>query len=163
MTGPLSVAARLAPALLAPDAAAGERAELADLCADRLAGLIDAFAAAGATLVFVVEHDVDFLDGQDAALAHAPLVRSLAHQRVGGVVVGVEGAGYPSTAARWDGTGPAPDVALLDPAVWALDPPRFAARWDALAARAGGLLVSDGPLPAQMPLENLQAGHAAHA
>jgi hypothetical protein len=163
VTGPASVAAVLAPVLLDGDAAAGDPAELADMCADKLAGLIEAFVGAGATLVFVVEHEIDFLEPQDAVLAHAPLVRSLAHQRVDGVLVGAEGAGYPSTAARWDGAGPAPEVALLDPDLWSLDPPRFAERWPVLAARAGALLLSDGPLPAAMPLENLQAAHAAHA
>lgn len=169
MTGPASTAAALAPALLLEDAAPDDRVELADLCADALAGLVGAYGEAGAALVVVVEHDTRFLDASDVAGVQGPLVRALAHQRVEGVLVApaeidAEAAGYGATARRWDGSGSAPDVALVPADVWALPPEQFAERWPALAAAAGSvLLISDGPLPAAMPLENLQTARAAHA
>jgi hypothetical protein len=171
LTGPASTAAVLAPALLGSDPGEGDRVELADLCADALADLVGAYGEAGATMVVVVEHDAAFLSGEDASDVQSPLVRALAHHRLEGVAIAPDGldlrpAGYAALAVRWEGAGTAPDVALLDPAVWDLAPDRFAERWPALhaeAATAGALLISDGPLPAAMPLENLQTARAAHA
>lgn len=169
LTGPVTVAAALAPDLL--DAGAGEddRIELADLCADALAGLIGAYGEAGAGMVVVVEHEPAFLEAGDACAAQSPLVRALGHYRVTGIIVPAAGAdldraGYPGAAMRWDGQGPPPAVGLVAPDVWALAPEEFAGRWRALVAEAAGsdaLLLSDGPLPGDMPLENLQTAAKA--
>jgi hypothetical protein len=164
VTGPATVAAALADELLGDDPSEDDRIELADLCADALAGLIGMYGEAGAAKIIVVEHAVDFLDAGDVAAAQSPLVRALGHHRVPGVVVAPEGlrlsaAGYEAAAERWDGGGPPPTVALVPPALWGLPPADFGERWSALVeAAAGGnpLLLSDGPLPADMPLENLQ-------
>jgi hypothetical protein len=165
ITGPVSTAAALAPVVLGGDATDGDRTELADLCADALAGLIGAFAEAGASLIVVVEQRAEFVE--DVANIQAPLVRALAHHRVDGIAVasaGVELPGYGAQAVPWDGTGAPPPVALLAPETWDEPPERFAERWSALLASAGGaLLLSDGPLPAAMPLENLQTARVAHA
>jgi hypothetical protein len=170
VTGPVTTAAALAPELLLDDAGPDDRIELADLCADALAGLIGAYGEAGASRVVVIEHDADFLDAADLVGVQSPLVRALAHQRVEGIFVapppgtGAEAAGYGATAMRWDGSGAAPDVALVPADLWALPPEQFAERWPGLATAAGSaLLISAGPLPAAMPLENLQTARAAHA
>jgi hypothetical protein len=164
VTGPASVAARLAASCPNEALAAEDRVELADVCADALAGLVADYGHAGATRVVVVEHDAEFLAAGDAAEVQAPLVRALAHQRLAGVLVAPEGldlaaAGYEETAERWDGAGAPPPVALLPAALWSLTPGRFAERWRALSAQAAGsdaLLLTDGPLAPDMPLENLQ-------
>jgi hypothetical protein len=164
VTGPASVAAALAPELLGDDPDPDDRVELTDMCADALAGLIGAYGEAGVSTLVVVEHDATFLPADDASAAHSPLVRSLGHQRISGIAVAPDGldlggAGYEAVAARWDGGASPPAVALVPPTLWALPPEDFPERWRALVTRAAGsaaLLLSDGPLPADMPLENFQ-------
>ncbi|WP_205699310.1 uroporphyrinogen decarboxylase family protein [Conexibacter sp. SYSU D00693] len=171
LTGPWTVAARLAPEVLG-DAAhdAGAQAELADLVADALAALLGAYAEAGASLVVVVEEGAGALDDVDRAGAHRPLVRALAHHRLDGVLwlpdgVGADAVagGYAAVARAWAGTGepPAGGAVRLDPALWDQDPGAFAARWPAIAAaaeRAGAdLVLSDGPVPGGAPAANLRA------
>jgi hypothetical protein len=168
VTGPASTAAALAPALLGRDAAAGERIELADLCADALAGLLSAYAQAGADVILVIEQDGSFIAASEIADLHSPLVRALAHHRIDGIAIGPEGAdleaaGYGSQAVGWDGDGAPPAVALVAPELWGLEPERFVERWARLVDAAQGadaLLITDGPLAAAMPLENLQASRA---
>jgi hypothetical protein len=169
VTGPVTVAATLAPDLLDPEFNGDDRVELADLCADALAGLIGAYGEAGASMVVVVEREAGFLTADDVSAAQSPLVRALGHHRVTGIVVPPESgaldtAGYDAAAASWQGDGPPPAAAAIPPALWALEPREFAERWRALVAAAAGsdaLLLSDGPLPADMPLENLQAAKLA--
>jgi hypothetical protein len=164
VTGPATVASALADELLGDDPSEDDRVELADLCADALAGLIDVYGEAGAAKIVVIEHAAGFLDAGDVCAAQSPLVRALGHHRVPGVVVAAEGldlsaAGYEAAAARWDGSGPPPAVAILPPELWALPQEEFAERWRGLVKAAEGsepLVLSDGPLPADMPLENLQ-------
>jgi hypothetical protein len=164
VTGPATVAAALAGELLGQDAREDDRLELADMAADALAGLIGAYAEAGATKIAVVEHADGFLDPGDVCAAQSPLVRALGHHRVPGIIVSPEGvdlqaAGYEAAAARWDGGGEPPTVALVPRELWASPPEEFAGRWRGLIAAAAGrdsVLLSDGPLPADMPLENLQ-------
>ena len=55
VTGPASVAAALADDLLGEDPSEDDRLELADVCADALAGLIGAYGEAGASKIVVVE------------------------------------------------------------------------------------------------------------
>jgi hypothetical protein len=168
ITGPVTTAAAVAPALLLDDAPPDDRLELADLCADAIAGLVGAYGEAGASLIVVAEHDADFLPASEASDAQSPLVRALAHQRIEGILlpppgVDLQAAGYANVAERWDGSGAAPAVALVPADVWSHPPERFGERWQALARAAGGaLLVSDGPLPVDMPLENLQAALERH-
>jgi hypothetical protein len=170
VTGPATVAAGLADELLGEDAGEDDRLELTDLAADALAGLIGAYAEAGACKIVVVERVDGFVDQGDVAAAQAPLVRALGHHRVPGIIlapagVELEAAGYEAAAAHWDGGRDPPAVALVPPALWALPPDEFAQRWRELVAQAAAadvVLLSDGPLPAEMPLENLQtvAKHA---
>jgi hypothetical protein len=164
VSGPVTVAAALAQGLLGASPAAGDRVELAELCADALAALIAAYGDAGASIVLVVEHHTSLLAGADAAGVHSPLLRAIAHQRLSAVLLAPDGfggsIGYEAVATRWDGSGPPPAVAAIDAGLWALPPEQFAERWRELkdgGATAGVLLLSDGPLPAAMPLENLQA------
>jgi hypothetical protein len=137
LTGPQTLAAALARPLLGSSGGDGteeDRLELASLCADALASLVGAYGEAGAQMLVVVERDGAFLDGAGAAEAHSALLRSIAHHRL-------------------------PAVAALAPEVWAEPPDMLAARWRALREAAGAadvLLLSDGPLPGGMPLENLQ-------
>lgn len=169
VTGPVTVAAALAPDLLDSESTEDDRIELADLCADALAGLIGAYGEAGASMVIVFEYEASFLQDDGVSAVQSPLVRALGHHRVTGIVVpppgaALETAGYEETAARWEGSGPPPAAALVPPGLWALEPEEFARRWQALVAASAGsdaLLLSDGPLPADMPLENLQAAKLA--
>jgi hypothetical protein len=166
LTGPQTLAAALARPLLGSSGGDGteeDRLELASLCADALASLVGAYGEAGAQMLVVVERDGAFLDGAGAAEAHSALLRAIAHHRLPAVLLAPEGFGgvdgYESVAVRWDGTGAAPAVAALAPEVWAEPPDMLAARWRALREAAGAadvLLLSDGPLPGGMPLENLQ-------
>ncbi len=170
--GGLGVAAVLsAPADVASAAAGplgvgedpGDRSELADLAADALAGLVSAYAAAGAGTVIVVEHAAGGLDPSDRDRSHAPLARALAHHRVDSVICPLPGRepppGYALSAPLWDGTPPPPaGAARLDAALWSLDPDAFAARWAGIAASAGDILVlTDGAIAAAAPPENLRA------
>jgi uroporphyrinogen-III decarboxylase len=84
MTGPATVAAYLAAQLLGDDPAEDDLVELADLAADALAGLIGAYAEAGAQRVAITEPDPGALAPEDVTGAHRPLVRALAHHRVDG-------------------------------------------------------------------------------
>lgn len=86
VSGPATVAARLAPDLLGVGASEDELLELADLAADALAGLVGAYAEAGAQTVIVVEHDHGGLAPVDVEQAHLPLVRTLTHHRVEGLL-----------------------------------------------------------------------------
>jgi hypothetical protein len=163
ISGPVSVAAALAPSLLPDPAGAEERIELADLCADLLAALIGAYGDAGASIVLVLEHDPSFVASAELAGIHAPLLRAMEHQQLEAVLVEPSGAepstaGYRLRALPWEGPAAPPAVALVSRGLWALAPEQFAERFSALLAAtadADVLIVSDGPLPADMPLENL--------
>ena len=162
LSAPADVAAAAAGALGVRDDP-GDRSELADLAADALAGLVSAYAAAGAGTMIVVEHAAGGLDAADRDRSHAPLARALAHHRVDAVICPLAGRepppGYPLSAPAWDGAGTAPQgAARVDAALWSLDPDAFAARWAAIEAAAGAmLLLSDGAIAADAPPENLRA------
>jgi len=169
LSGPCSVAARVAGELGVGDDA-DDHVELADLVADALAGLVGAYADAGADPIVVVEEDVAFVPADERAAVHAPLVRAISHHRREGVLWwpacfgGRRPTGYDASALPWDGDGdPPPGPALrLAPSSWAGDPAAVAARWPGLLSAAGAagatLVLSDGPLPADVPPENLGAG-----
>jgi hypothetical protein len=171
LTGPVTVAAALAAECLdgGLEAGANERMELADLCADALAGLLGAYADAGASLIVVAEPHAGFVSPAAAAEAQLPLARALAHRGLGSVLVAPPGvdlasSGYDSIALRWDGFGPPPSIGLAAPELWGLPPARFQRRWSELVGEAAGadvLLLSDGPLPADMPLENFRTARGA--
>jgi methionine synthase II (cobalamin-independent) len=84
ITGPATIANDLAPWLLGDDPGEDDLVELADLAADALAGLIGAYADAGAQLVAITEPDPGALAPEDVTGAHRPLVRALAHHRLDG-------------------------------------------------------------------------------
>lgn len=155
LRGPSSVAAALA-------ADGDDVDEIADTAADALADLAGAVAEAGAAALLVVEDLV-----APSADAHKPLVRVLSHHSLDGVLVAtaagdadLSAVGYPRVATAWaPSDADAPDVALVDPALWE-DPDEagFAAADDALraAASSGALVLTGGPLPGSLALERLQ-------
>lgn len=168
VTGPAGVAAALAPRLLGERPAPEELRELADVCADALAGLIGAYGHAGASAVVVVEHGVGHAATGELVEVHAPLVRALDHHGLAGIFIPPAGrggtGGYQLAAVRWTGEGAPAAVCLLDPGLWALPPARFAEHMQDLVGRVAGadvLLLSDGPLPHDIPLENLRLARAA--
>jgi hypothetical protein len=140
LTGPVTLAARLAPELLPPGADEDARVDLADLAADLLAALAGAYVGAGASLLLVVEPESDFLPTDPGLMG--PIARAAAHRRLELVVSDLRD-GIPS-------------------AVWSLRPDELAVEWERLEAGADDLLLSDGPVPADIPLENLRHAHDAH-
>lgn len=146
--GPGTLAAGVAPDAEDPE-------EAAEICGDLLAAYAGALLDAGATLVVVVER----ADPPRPVLpgAHAPLVRALALHRAEAVLWadGDEDAGYPGRARSWDGTEPAPPIAVVDP-----DP----AAWGAFAGLADvDLMLTAGPIPADADLERLRGLRATLA
>ena len=144
LTGPATLAARLAPELFPAGAGADERIDLADLAADLLAALARAYADAGAAVLIVLERQPELLvTDADRAAALEPLARAAAHRRVELLTSG-PGDGVPAE-------------------VWSSPPHEFAAAWEHAEAGALDLLISDGPVPAGIPLGNLAQAREAFA
>jgi hypothetical protein len=74
-------------------------------------------------------------------------------------VAALKHAGYPAFAEPFNGASGPGAVAVVAADVWALEPERFSERFatllEAASVRDDVLILSDGPLPAAMPLENL--------
>ena len=135
VAGPASLAGALG-------ARADEVDEVADLCADQLVDLLGACAEAGAAAVVLREPAP--AAGVDVVAARAPIVRALEHQRVALVTLPPEDDD---------------DVALAPASAWLADDDTFAAAlsgWRTTVA-GGGLVLGDGPVPAQVALERFQA------
>jgi hypothetical protein len=141
LTGPVTVAALIAPHVLPLGAGVDERVELADLVADHLAALAGAYADAGAGLLIAIERE-GFLNFADArARLLEPLVRAAGHRRIEFVV-----------------TRPGRGIA---PELWSLAPEQFVSAWQQSVADAPELLLTDGPIPAQAPLEMIRMARGA--
>lgn len=148
-------APRLAAVVRGPCSAAaalGADQEAAEVAADLLAALAGAYGEAGAELVLVVE---DLAPADERA--HSPVVRALEHQRLDAVLLAPAGggpAGHARCGEPWSLGGAAPDVAVVDPALWIAGDDAFAAGRAAIAGTPG-LVVVAGQLPGDLALERL--------
>jgi hypothetical protein len=92
----------------------------------------------------VIEHEPEFLGTEaDRGAAPEPIVRAAAHRRV-----------------ELAGSGPDDGIPAE---VWSLPTEELAAAFERAAAGAPELLLSDGPVPADIPLGNLGEARAAFA
>ena len=121
----------------------------------------------GAATVLVIEYHAGSLPAAELPAVHTPLVRALGHTRLEGIALGgcaMKDAGYPSFGEPFTGASGPPEVAVVAPDLWGLPPDEFSERFSDLLAAANVrdevLIVSDGPLPAGMPLENLGIAQA---
>lgn len=156
VSAPASVAAALAATVVGtPEPRLGDREELADLACDALCDLVAAYALAGAGWLLVVESAAGeaFLGADGAARARGPLLQAAEDARIHGIAL------RPPAA---DGVADADAHVHVPAEVWAGAPTTFGDRFAPFVAAAGadGLLLSDGPIPADAPHENLRAGRA---
>jgi hypothetical protein len=153
LTGPATMAARLAARLAEPDVDLGTTA--LD-CGDAVAGLAAAYAERGASRVIVWEPDAGGLEPGALAQAHEPLLRRLTLLGLDAVAVGAEGlreCEYTALACASGGRG----AALLEADAFGDSASLDAALAGAEAsAGADAVIVSDGPVPGDCDLTALR-------
>ncbi len=136
VTGPATLAGRLAPSLQGTDGDDG-LSELMDACGDLLSEVAALHAARGAARIVVWEPEPAGTP-ELIARAHKPLVRRLALLQTPAALAGAAiGEGY--VASEGAGLALVPAAETGDLGSW---------RSAAGAAGPGGVVLSDGPLPA---------------
>ncbi len=141
---PAAVAARLGPALARHGyAGPGDAEELADLVADVLGGLVAAYAEAGAAAMLLLDDDggCALLDAGARDRAAGPVRRAAEHARM------------PLHQPGDD------DVVVVRASAWTAEEHVFTGAIGGAAA-AGGLLLSDGALPGDVPAARLRQARA---
>ena len=150
LTGPATMAQAI---MRAADGA--DPVDLATDCGDILAALAAAHAERGADRVIVWEPETAGLGPVDLAPAHEPILRRLALAGVEGVLCHPSALGltYAALAGRHHGTG----AALLAPEAFG-SPDALTAELDhaAALAGAGGIVLSDGPVPGDCDMAALR-------
>lgn len=152
LTGPVTTVARLAALRGEP---VDDLADAALDCGDALAAYAAEHVARGARRIVVWEPEADALDADALAEAHAAILRRLALLEVEALVAGPEAAGeagYPRSAAASSGRG----AALLSPEAFRGRAELAQALAEAAEiAGEGGVLLSDGPVPADCDMAAL--------
>jgi hypothetical protein len=154
ITGPASMATRLARSPIATPAGEADLLDVIDACGDALAELAAAHVDRGARRVVVWESACGAFAGSDVEWAHAPIVRRLETLGVPAVLcagsgVPVDGHAVHASPSSNSGAALVPPDAF--PGEASVDLDSFEALWGTATAIAGadGVVLTDGPIPGE--------------